>query len=161
MGLDQYLTARKFIAGGEFAPEANRIKLGSVLDTMEANEIIDKQFPTAEIKVTAMYWRKANQIHKWFVDNVQNGNDDCGKYDVSRKQLLTLRNICVDALVKRDPHLLPTQDGFFFGSTDVDDWYWNNVQHTRHGLTRLLGNPTLFSRDPHIGYWSFSYQSSW
>ena len=23
------------------------------------------------------YWRKANAIHKWFVDNVQDGNDDC------------------------------------------------------------------------------------
>lgn len=24
-----------------------------------------------------MYWRKANHIHKWFVDNFQDGNDDC------------------------------------------------------------------------------------
>ena len=23
-------------------------------------------------------WRKANAIHKWFVDNVQDGVDDCG-----------------------------------------------------------------------------------
>ena len=23
-------------------------------------------------------WRKANHIHQWFVQNVQDGNDDCG-----------------------------------------------------------------------------------
>lgn len=33
------------------------------------------------------YWRKANQIHRWFVDNVQNGVDNCKKYPVTRKQL--------------------------------------------------------------------------
>ena len=30
------------------------------------------------VDVTCAYWRKANQIHAWFVDNVQQGNDDCG-----------------------------------------------------------------------------------
>jgi len=29
------------------------------------------------------YWRKANHIHKWFVDNVQNGVDECLTYQVS------------------------------------------------------------------------------
>ena len=34
------------------------------------------------------YWRKANQIHKWFVDNVQDGVDDCGEYKVTKEQLI-------------------------------------------------------------------------
>lgn len=33
------------------------------------------------------YWRKANQIHRWFVENVQGGKDDCKSYEVSRAQL--------------------------------------------------------------------------
>ena len=28
------------------------------------------------------YWRKANHIHKWFVDNVQEGIDDYREYYV-------------------------------------------------------------------------------
>lgn len=40
------------------------------------------------------YWRKANQIHKWFVDNVQNGEDDCGVYPVTFDQLTALLSLC-------------------------------------------------------------------
>ena len=40
------------------------------------------------------YWRKANAIHKWFVDNVQDGVDDCGYYEVSQEQLKNLLHIC-------------------------------------------------------------------
>ena len=46
------------------------------------------------------YWRKVNHIHKWFVDNVQNGEDDCGEYNVSIEQLHELRDICFDILSK-------------------------------------------------------------
>jgi|1186.fasta_scaffold611083_1 hypothetical protein len=34
----------------------------------------------------AGYWRKANPVHRWFVENVQHGEDDCRKYYVSRAQ---------------------------------------------------------------------------
>ena len=44
------------------------------------------------------YWRKANAIHKWFVDNVQNGVDDCGEYKVTKEQLIQLHNACNDVL---------------------------------------------------------------
>ena len=40
------------------------------------------------------YWRKANAIHKWFVDNVQDGEDNCGYYKVAPEQLEELLNIC-------------------------------------------------------------------
>lgn len=33
------------------------------------------------------YWRKANMIHKWFVDNVQKGNDDCKEYKITKEHL--------------------------------------------------------------------------
>lgn len=39
------------------------------------------------------YWRKANQIHNWFVENVQDGNDDCKDYEVSKNVLLQLLNV--------------------------------------------------------------------
>ena len=29
--------------------------------------------PNCDLKMKRVYWRKANHIHKWFVDNIQNG----------------------------------------------------------------------------------------
>lgn len=40
-------------------------------------------------------WRKANQIHNWFVENVQDGKDDCGCYEVTKEQLETLLELCM------------------------------------------------------------------
>lgn len=40
------------------------------------------------------YWRKANAIHRWFVDNVQGGEDDCDIYEVSKEQIEELLDIC-------------------------------------------------------------------
>lgn len=46
----------------------------------------------------AMYWRKANAIHRWFVANVQGGNDDCGTYDVSTTDLAVLHDTCKEVI---------------------------------------------------------------
>ena len=48
------------------------------------------------------YWRKANMIHKWFVDNVQDGEDDCREYYVSREQLALLVETCKEVLKSLD-----------------------------------------------------------
>lgn len=91
------------------------------------------------------YWRKANAIHKWFVDNVQNGVDDCSLYEVSKDDLLQLLSICktIDAECIKSSNdmyhivnegtarrLLPTCGGFFFGSTEYDGSYARNVVQT-------------------------------
>jgi len=36
------------------------------------------------------YWRKANAIHNWFVENIQSGNDDCGCYELDKEDLKNL-----------------------------------------------------------------------
>ena len=43
-----------------------------------------------ELKETIGYWRKANQVHRWFVNNVQEGEDNCKEYVVSRNKLAEL-----------------------------------------------------------------------
>lgn len=40
------------------------------------------------------YWRKANAIHNWFVENVQDGEDNCKDYIVQKENLTTLRDLC-------------------------------------------------------------------
>lgn len=106
------------------------------------------------IEVTAAYWRKSNQIHKWFVDNVQGGNDDCGNYYVSKDKLKELRETCRQALFAKDPSLLPPQAGFFFGSYDIDEWYWEDIKRTIKKLDRLF-------QLPDFDQLSFYYNSSW
>ena len=41
-----------------------------------------------------MYWRKANQIHNWFVQNCQNGVDDCEYYSITVADLMKLKELC-------------------------------------------------------------------
>ena len=77
----------------------------------------------------AGYWRKANQIHGWFVENVQNGVDECKKTYVPKEKLIELKELCEDLLHTKDKQkaqeLLPATSGFFFGSTDTNDkYYW-------------------------------------
>ena len=99
------------------------------------------------------YWRKANQIHKWFVDNVQRGTDNCADYYLDKNTLKELKAICKEVL--KDPtkaeELLPAQEGFFFGSTEYDEWYFNNIQDTIEICDWCLNTD----------YDYFVYSSSW
>ena len=91
------------------------------------------------VKVTfaCIYWRKANQIHKWFVDNL-NGFENCETKYVSKKLLIKLRDECKEALDKKDPTILPTESGFFFGSTEVDEGYWCDIKYTLEKLEEIV-----------------------
>jgi hypothetical protein len=108
----------------------------------------------ASVEVTCAYWRKANQIHNWFVTNVQSGEDNCGEYYVQSDKLTELKVICEHALETKDPNLLPPRAGFFFGGTDIDEWYWNDLKSTIAQLERILALPEFDNL-------SFYYHSSW
>ena len=79
-----------------------------------------------------IYWRKANQIHGWFVDIIQHGEDDGGVYYISWGVLQDLKDICKQVLEDRSSaeELLPTREGPFFGSYEYDDSYFENLQDT-------------------------------
>lgn len=54
----------------------------------------------SHITEETMYWRKANHIHKWFVDNVQDGVDDCKECYVEVVKLAELRDLCKEVMDK-------------------------------------------------------------
>ena len=145
MGLDMYLTARQMAFNG-FKNQELYNKL-----VQEAPFALD----TAVLEVNVAYWRKANQIHKWFVDHVQNGVDNCEEYYVSREQLQLLLDTCKIVLIDKEEAktLLPRQEGFFFGSYEYDEYYWSDIQDTIEQLEKIL---TEYPEE-----WSFKYQSSW
>jgi len=143
-----FLQARRFI--WDLGTDSELSK--AIRDAMPEMGIMRPTYVVAE----AMYWRKANAIHRWFVDNVQDGKDDCGTYPVTREQLGALVQACRNVLDNRESaaEILPTSSGFFFGGTGYDGWYWAKVQDTADGLERLLN-------DPNLREWSFEYHSSW
>lgn len=133
------------------------------------------------------YWRKANQIHNWFVENVQDGSDDCNSYIVSKEQIDELLEICKkvkasivlkdakvingqryedgewknifeDGKIIEDPtvceELLPTCEGFFFGSAQYDQWYAEDIDNTIKILERVLAE-TDFDN------YQILYEASW
>lgn len=63
------------------------------------------------------YWRKFNALHNYFVTNFQNGEDNCTPSNPISKQ--DFENLIT---VLREDNLAPIE-GFFFGSTDKDEWY--------------------------------------
>ena len=149
MGLDMYLTAKRYLF--KMRPEDK-----AIADAIGGLEMGHNGMRIKEIACDALYWRKANAIHNWFVQNIQSGADDCREYYVTRSQLQSLLSLCKTVLSdpSRAEELLPPMAGFFFGSAIVDDWYWEDVKNTIGGLERLL-------EDSISQEWEFYYASSW
>ena len=154
MGLDMYLYADRFI--NEYFQESDKEKAAKIQEMFP--ELGD--FDVKTIRVEVAYWRKANAIHKWFVDNVQEGNDNCGTYYVSREQLQELLTLIEEVLKAQDQpkgeaiakEKLPTTSGFFFGGTDIDAYYYDDLTYTVEKLKKALSLS---------GSLDFYYHSSW
>lgn len=82
MGLDMYLYKKRYTKNWDHTEPANRWEITIKRGDGEA-QVINPTYVIEE----AGYWRKANQIHNWFVNNVQDGVDDCGNYYVDREKL--------------------------------------------------------------------------
>lgn len=50
------------------------------------------------VETEVAYWRKANAIHKWFVDNVQDGEDDCRETEIDIGVIREIRDLCLSIL---------------------------------------------------------------
>ena len=160
MGLDMYLNRRIFV----WSDQRGSLKITGLKSKVRPDTV---KFIIEE----AGCWRKANAIHNWFVQNVQDGNDNCKEYYVSKEsmqKLLDTVNRVLDAseLVEgeinngyrikdgmREPivekgkyikdstvarELLPTTEGFFFGSTDYDEYYYQDLIDTKRILEEAL-----------------------
>jgi len=155
MGLDMYLSARKYVSDYAFQGGEERETVEGILGSVGLNRShLSDDSPGVEVSVNIGYWRKANAIHKWFVDNVQSGVDECQLAYVGRAKLQELHQLVTEAISTKNPSILPTQSGFFFGGTDADDWYWRGLKETSVMLHRILNEKAFEGFD-------FYYQSSW
>lgn len=153
MGLDMYLHKKTYVGNKYRKPEEK-------IQVIVPNKQEEAVFPIdsinnnriSNIEEEVACWRKSNQIHNWFVQNIQDGNDDCGDYYVSKESLKKLIDLCKEVLADKSKAetLLPSSAGFFFGSTEYDEWYFKDLTKTIDMLEPLLEE----SGD-------FYYHSSW
>lgn len=136
MGLDMYLYGMKY-----FPPTYD--KDGNI------------RSPRQKLMTEVANWRKANQIHRWFVEEIQNYEDDCREYEVTLDKLKELRDACKTVLSNKTwaKDILPTMAGFFFGPTDYDEYYFEDLEYTVKRLNEIIKNENEYD-------W-FIYQSSW
>lgn len=178
MGLDMYLTkSTSFITN---KPSADEINVPGI-----------KTDRIKSIREDVGYWRKANAIHSWFVENVQDGKDDCGEYYVTQEDFENLLKVVNEVLnasklvkgkvstgtewtkeggeqkvvelgkVIKDPtvarKLLPTSGGFFFGSTDYDEYYYDDLVETKKIVEGVLKE----IKENSGRFVAYYYSSSW
>ena len=149
MGLDMYLTAEKYLSDYTEADQPLKSQLNEMAVPAGLKGKLNR------IRAEAAYWRKANAIHDWFVRECQDGVDECQSTWVTREKLGELVMLCKQILDNRKlaSELLPTASGFFFGSTEYDEWYYDDLKRTVDMLEPLLAEE--------YEDWDFHYQSSW
>jgi hypothetical protein len=102
MGLDMYINrkVRRYLKDdGTFSNNCEDLKT----DELGCSNAV-------WIESEVAYWRKANAVHKWFVENVQGGVDDCREYDVFLDNLVELRETCVRLLTEMKGKILKVRD---------------------------------------------------
>lgn len=186
MGLDMNLYKKHYVKNWDHNPSERKVTI-----TVKRNGKKDPNINTKRISYIqedVAYWRKANAIHKWFVDNVQKGIDDCQEAYVDPTKLEELLETCikvrdssvlikgkisygysiengkeihnmVDGMILENPEiaiqLLPTGSGFFFGVTDYDEYYIQEIKNTIKMLEEEL------AIDYGVNQPEYYYRSSW
>ena len=168
MGLDMYLYVEKYVSRMDYNRDANgdldasvRQQFTDIVNTLGVSNLIDSDSWTGlTVNVPIGYWRKANAIHNYIVKEFANGVDECQEIGVSRENLATLRDFCNLTIQSYEQtnsttmaeSVLPTTSGFFFGSTEYDEWYFRDLQNTVEIIDRALADEA--------NDW-FIYRASW
>ena len=186
MGLDMYLTKKTYVKNWGHMGEEDKHAVMVMKGWQPCSHV--KPACVKYIEEEVGYWRKANAIHNWFVENVQSRNDDCGSYYVSQEQMQELlgrvnlvleKSVIAPGMVKNGASLLegewkdnmeagegisnpeiakehlPAAEGFFFGSTDYDQWYIADLKTTKEILESALAEINAGADS------EYYYNSSW
>lgn len=157
MGLDMYLHEQVYVGAGYHEiddTEMLEFKLPAT-DIFRAKEIKVPLGKISTISLEVGYWRKANAIHNWFIENCGDGVDDCRPLYVTKQQLKILRDTCQEVLDNHDlaEELLPSESGFFFGTTEYNEIYFDHLKDT----IKLIDTLDLTDENSNC----FSYKASW
>lgn len=161
MGLDMYLYKREYISiDGAFGGDRQAEQRKLFADISEYfGGVSNFAVPHAYIDINVAYWRKANAIHGWFMSNLAPDQpDECQRLIATVEQLIQLRDLCTQVLADHSlaQEELPTTSGFFFGSGEYNDGYFDDLMQTHDQLDDIIKDALDQDYPP-----TFIYQASW
>ena len=148
MGLDMYLYAKRYRStlrkeDIEYPEELKDFEVGyrSVYE---------------EYKIG--YWRKFNALHNFIVEKCADGVDDCRETYIPEEIIKEIVKNCEEILEnnskEKAEELMPTKSGFFFGSLDYDEYYFQDLEYTYNLFKKILD-------DGLTGEYDIMYNASW
>lgn len=125
----------------------------AILDLPELEERLKKEVEMAYEEYDA-YFRKVNFLFAYYQNNGKMVNEWYAFTD--KDDIDDIINRCERVLKdhKQAEYLLPTQSGFFFGSTDFDKWYFSDVKDC---LRQMKKYRKLLEDEETTGYVIFSW----
>ena len=162
MGLDIYFFKRKQV---EEEPTIETLKTGlddalffiTNRDDFNAEyieEFVNRQKEKFGLDRKVGYLRKVNFIYRYFGNRIDTNTMEC---EVTKEDLKDIIAKCKEVLEKEDEetskNLLPTCSGFFFGSTDYDSYYYDDVKEVLELSTNLLAD--LHEDETLVVYFSY------
>lgn len=185
-----YLRAQKYVSGWQHNDDAELNEWERLVDMFGMQDFITDGSPSGYVEFTVGYWRKANQIHSWFVRECQGGVDECQPTEVEIDKLKELRAVCLQVLsstqlvpgevmtgiiydaehpkgaVQMEPGQIMADPTVAHQLLEPEEGFFFGNQDYNEWYWQQLQH-TLKVIDKCIalekapGYWSFIYQSSW
>lgn len=169
MGLDMWLKRSNYVRNWEHDKFSHTV----TVEFQKKGEKKKTKRPDINVKNVCavveevMYWRKFNALHNYIVENFADGVDKCQRIDLEIGDIMKIRDVLkeVNEDHSKAEELLPTASGFFFGNTDYNDWYFNDVEKTLKVLNELIEEREVkekFAKENDV-YLStdYYYQASW
>ena len=164
MGLDMYFYARKTtyksFSKWDNPDSTNEVNYPEDLKTF-SDYIYDRNFKSVQTETIYQigYFRKFNALHSYIVKTFADGIDNCQDIILYKEDVEQIKKVLDEVLnahqqVEKAKELLPTQSGFFFGGTDYDEYYFEDVKDAADLMQNFLDNFDFES-------YQLVYQASW
>ena len=164
MGLDMYFYARKTtyksFSKWDNPDSTNEVNYPEDLKTF-SDYIYDRNFKSVQTETIYQigYFRKFNALHSYIVKTFADGIDNCQDIILYKEDVEQIKKVLDEVLnahqqVEKAKELLPTQSGFFFGGTDYDEYYFEDVKVAADLMQSFLDN---FDFDEY----QLIYEASW
>lgn len=83
------------------------------------------------------YFRKVNCFLDW-VDNNVGTVENCEPLPIPKDKLVLLKETLDKVNKENCEDILPTTEGFFFGNTDYNEYYWQDVDELKEWVDKTL-----------------------
>ena len=168
MGLDMYFSRRTYVSSFKSTRDADGNWGVRDVNNMEL------KFDDADLShinlqnvryIEELFgeFRKFNALHAYVVDNFGGGVDECQVIYLDIDNLIQIHEML--SLVKESLSIgdkviasqtLPPSEGFFFGSTEIDEWYEKDVNEAVEVFGKVIEEHSIVGNNA-----SYSYQASW